>query len=708
MRFLYALALSFAILFHADAGNLFTCNPSATPAVIRSEGVTEPIGQILLICGGGTAGAQVTMSASVTVNATVTNRVSSAGLVDAVISVETSTGFQALASVTTLTGNTVTFQNVNVALTNSGTAQIAISNIRVDGSRAGANISATVFLQGVAQESTASLSVGTVKPSWLASFTTPLKGSATATPFPDNRGLVSSFFAAASPVATTRVSEIMPGGFVPAGTGRNIGADTGDRFVCTYSGLPPGAGIYVPQLIAGYDSSEPTAAGQFGFGPSSGTYLRTASGSLLLAMVQGADQNGAGGTPVTTGASLGTGFALLDTAVSLPVVSRTARVVYEVVDVNPAIASSAEIPVFLVLAANMVSAPFTSVVSVTRGPVSLSAEASAIAPIPRFVASTPATDCSVFGSCAEILTGYAASAALGSLVAEQNGSPVSVAMSVITHDPPASWSTAVAYAQGQSSGWLSLSPASGYGSNNAITVTADPSHLSAGTYFATVSVLGGRPNGSSTLAATLTVSSPTGPVPQISAVTSAADFSLTTVTAGSLATIFGTNLGGEQVSLALSDEPATILFADDTQINFQVPPALAGQSSASAVVSVNQQTSSAPFPVTLASFAPGIFAGGVLNQNGSRNSAVNPAAPSSYLQVYATGISDPTAVTLQLGVQKGIVPAYSGPAPGFIGLQQINVQVPSGLGSGPTTLSLCSLQDASAPCSTPFTIYLAP
>ena len=65
----------------------------------------------------------------------------------------------------------------------------------------------------------------------------------------------------------------------------NLNADSGERIVVTYSGLPQGAGCFVPDVVAGSDAVQPTGAGDFGVAASGGQYAPGGNGSLLLARV---------------------------------------------------------------------------------------------------------------------------------------------------------------------------------------------------------------------------------------------------------------------------------------------------------------------------------------------------------------------------------------------------------------------------------------
>jgi len=158
-----------------------------------------------------------------------------------------------------------------------------------------------------------------------------------------------------------------------------------------------------------------------------------------------------------------------------------------------------------------------------------------------------------------------------------------------------------------------------------------------------------------------------------------------------------TTLGGVQVTL--SGIPAPLFYVQSQQINAQVPYEMVGQSSAllqvlyQGVVLASQQ-------VALAEANPALFtsnngAGNVVavNQDGSINSDQSPAPRGSVVVLYATGEgqTSPASVTGRaaqapypapiLGVTVTVdgIPAnvlFAGEAPGFIGLLQINAQLP--------------------------------
>jgi|HubBroStandDraft_1064217.scaffolds.fasta_scaffold05837_1 uncharacterized protein (TIGR03437 family) len=214
-------------------------------------------------------------------------------------------------------------------------------------------------------------------------------------------------------------------------------------------------------------------------------------------------------------------------------------------------------------------------------------------------------------------------------------------------------------------------------------------------------------------------------------VVNAADFTAP-VAPGSIASAFGTyavsatseafvvplptNLNGLTLPVG-NGSLAPLFFVSTTQVNFQVPWDLAGQSSTTISSTVNGQTSTAQ-TVNLAPYAPGIFtltstgsgAGAVLDSSYNLLSSTNAAVPgSTYVLIYCTGLgpvsntpatgspapSDPLAQTtvtptVMIGGLNATV-SFSGLAPGFVGLYQVNALVPAAAATGtavPVSISI--------------------
>ena len=147
--------------------------------------------------------------------------------------------------------------------------------------------------------------------------------------------------------------------------------------------------------------------------------------------------------------------------------------------------------------------------------------------------------------------------------------------------------------------------------------------------------------------------------------------------------------------------PAALAYVSERQINFYVPPHLP-HGTADLVIR-NPLGTSLPQRVSIQAVNPGIFfdaasgIGAILIAGTGRNTIDRPAASGDFLEIYTTGLggslpgSQPIAATPQVLI--GNVPVqvqFSGPAPGFTGLHQINVRVPGGLAAGiqPVTVNM--------------------
>jgi len=220
-----------------------------------------------------------------------------------------------------------------------------------------------------------------------------------------------------------------------------------------------------------------------------------------------------------------------------------------------------------------------------------------------------------------------------------------------------------------------------------------PKNLAPGVYTATLTIDAG-PAGMQNLPLTLTVTStlPLNPAaPQVNSVVQAATFASGWMVPGSLATLFGARLAGDSVSVTFNGIAATLLYNSATQINLEVPPALLDLSMAQMIVTVDG-LSSQPQTVRLTPMSPGIFANGILNQDNSVNGATNPAAAGSVIQVLATGLPPANVgkITAKINDVWITDPDYVGPAPGLIGVQQVNLVVPQGWPPMTTTVTLCA------------------
>jgi uncharacterized protein (TIGR03437 family) len=210
-------------------------------------------------------------------------------------------------------------------------------------------------------------------------------------------------------------------------------------------------------------------------------------------------------------------------------------------------------------------------------------------------------------------------------------------------------------------------------------------------------------------------------------VVNAASFASAPVSPGSIISIFGANLAGGTASASAFPLPTSIIgtqvsiggfeaplfFVSTGQINAQVPWELQGQAATPLTVAVNGQTSAA-LNVNLAPVGPGCFTanaegtgpGAILDSSNRLVGPSNPATPGSVVQMYCTGLGEVTnqppsgspsstnslalttaTPTVIVGGAPATVP-YSGLAPGWAGLYQVNVQIPESVTGGVATVSM--------------------
>ncbi len=203
------------------------------------------------------------------------------------------------------------------------------------------------------------------------------------------------------------------------------------------------------------------------------------------------------------------------------------------------------------------------------------------------------------------------------------------------------------------------------------------------------------------------VAPPGGPTPMPAALVDAAGFGRSVAT-GSLATLFGENLaagvasasalplpmtlGG--TSVEIGGEPAFLVYASPRQINLVMPRAPADPS----VVVTRNGVRSSPLSAQLSLYAPGLFTlegtgrgpAAALHADGRLITAQDPARRGETIMLFVTGIGVRNPMmrlpeflpVVRIGGVSGEV-SYYGTAPGFPGLEQINVTVPAEAPLGP-------------------------
>ena len=162
-------------------------------------------------------------------------------------------------------------------------------------------------------------------------------------------------------------------------------------------------------------------------------------------------------------------------------------------------------------------------------------------------------------------------------------------------------------------------------------------------------------------------------------------------------------------TVAIGGQPAPVIFATPFQVNAQVP---FGLKPGSYLLSVSSVYGSFDQQVDIRELAPALFKldeqrGAIVNQDGTINSSTNPARRGQVVLVYGTGFGEvlkqgnlsvtAKAVTAEInGVNAPV--AFAGLAPGFIGLYQLNLQLPANMPPGlDVTLSIKQSGVASNP-----------
>jgi uncharacterized protein (TIGR03437 family) len=142
------------------------------------------------------------------------------------------------------------------------------------------------------------------------------------------------------------------------------------------------------------------------------------------------------------------------------------------------------------------------------------------------------------------------------------------------------------------------------------------------------------------------------------------------ISPGAIATIFGTNLLNPEVTV--NGAPAQVFYSGTSQINFAVPAMT--NTGATAIVEVRTSLGAASATVPLLAIQPGLF----FEAATGRAAAIDRG--SRIFEVYGTGFGD-AAITATAGGRSAAV-LFNGLAPGFIGLQQINIQADAAIPAG--------------------------
>ena len=241
-----------------------------------------------------------------------------------------------------------------------------------------------------------------------------------------------------------------------------------------------------------------------------------------------------------------------------------------------------------------------------------------------------------------------------------------------------------------------------------VTVAANPSGMAPGVYAGNLSLTaaGSTPV---QIRVTLVVNPALPSLSPMGIVNAASD--QPNLAPGSLFTIFASGLSAditaaagvpwatsvEGISVLINGVAAPLAYVSPTQINAQVPYEIAPGPAQLTIQS--NGTAADPVALTIRAAAPGIFVdasghAAAVNQDGTLNQQATPAPAGSVISIYLTGqgAADPPVASgaaapgdplsnaaAQTTATIGGVPAavsFAGLAPGFVGLTQVNLQVP--------------------------------
>jgi uncharacterized protein (TIGR03437 family) len=692
-------SLAFGTLAASAQNSILTCQSTVNPILVRGEGLTERMGDITLQCTGGVPNAPVIGNFSIFLSVPMTNRVDSSGYTDLSLTVDAGYGpLTANSKATYLNASTLSFSGVAFNLSPNGTVNLRLSNLRGAANQAGVNsarqITATISFTGGALISFSNnvFAVATVVRGLYSSYTSRLICGQGGTPSIDNPSL-SSALANRAAYSTVRITEGFNNSLGPKSDFNFETADFGARIIVRYSGVPQGAHIFVPDGVVGYDGLQATSAGDYGLVPATGSYT-PGTGTLLLIRIANADANGAGlaSGPVIQPPTTISNFDSMSEVVIAS--DGTGQAVYEVFDANQFRVQSATIPSFIAIPAGLVQANTQITQDVYLGPISSSLATSGNPFITRYAPVAAPNDCSVFGDCG------------ASYFPKLSVNTTSWTVSMTTLDAPKTqyftlsnegagnflWNASVQYVSGVTNGyqWLRLSPTSGI-NRETVAVVFAPGVLAPGVYDALINVDGGPIAGAKQIHVTLYYAFK-APTPVVINAVNAANLTPGILVPGSQAAILGDRLSGNKITVMFDNVPARVLGSvSANRLDVEIPYQLVGRQSSLIVVTIDGASSTPGLLIPIGDSAPGIYQNEIMNADNTFNSPSNGALAGSIIQVYATGL--PVTGTYSGHIHDRTIDGdslvYAGPAPTIIGVQLVQMVVPSDLPSITTGTAVC-------------------
>lgn len=680
-----------------------SCVLSATPAQLRQGGLAEPLGHIVLVCGGATPFTPLQGSFIVAVSTIMSNYLAGETLPEVQFSVSVGGEWVPMAAATArpVSFNSVSIENINTMFDSNGALSMRISGLRAE---SGTTVMAALSFSGTpqlpVQFSTVTVGAETLTVASSATTTTQYASAALPEVFDFN-----TLMSMRVPFLTTRVTEANPAAFAPKSTG----APNGVRILVKFEGVVKQAMIYIPDAIAGSTAKTPTSAGDMGLAVSPGEFESGPASSLLLTRVRGADITGSGGELVfapkpglNTLGSLGAAEYDPDTEMHYAV--------YEVLDAAIGSRETCQFPAFVVLPPEYRSGGPLVRPSVLMAPISPVRGVSTNAPVPRFVPLTLQNDCSLLNDCAAAyfprITGYAESPLTFFAPA---GSHHQIGYVLVRNAGGGilEWRVSVRYRNG--AGWVRFFPPAGI-ERASIRFDVLPADLAPGTYEADLVITGLANAGEMFYPITLHVTAappPALPPPVITGVFNAANRIPSPLAPGSLAVVLGMEFGAN-ARVTVAGVPARVLDASTDTLWIEIPAALPDAPQASVIVDVDARLS-VPYQFDLLPVSPAVAR--AINPGGTVNSEAAPVTAGGVLALEVTGIRL-AEMPVWLRLHDREITEFAPAPPDAVnpaGVDVIRFTVPADLPTMKTALTICG-QPAGKPemrrCSHPFDVHL--
>ncbi len=697
------LCALFAMLALPAAASM-QCNLTGVPLQVSAEGLAEPVGEILLQCGGGPPNSFLTGSFRIFLNRKVANALAVDGSYTGITLAQEFPGsiFITQSSTVRPLADSILIENFQILLNAQGFFSIKFGGIRAETSTTTqAYLQFSGNQQLVLTSSNQIVTVALAQKTLLATHT----GAAAAglgpvlPAAPDFNAMI----VARVPMATTRVTEGWAHAFIPR-KGEN---SNGTRIMIRLSGVPEGARMFSPDAIAGSGTFQPTQSGDMGSYPVSGLYGFTSTGSLLLSRVRLTQPDGSGGFPAFYPNFVG---AQSLAAVSEADVARgTPYLVYETMDSNPSQRESAQIPIWILLPSDKHVTPSVVRQTLSLAPLSDQAGSVAGAPIPRYRPAAIESDCAVLSDCSAPyfpkmtvtppeVTEFTAPAGSGN-----------ISSYFLLHNTGSSlleWRVSARY-RGTATSWLTVSPDSGF-NNRTIRFDLLPAALTVGRYEGEIVVQQvGSPTGVNSevvIPVFLNVSPalpPPIPLPSITSIVDAANRWPMPEAPGSLIVITGVNFG-ENTSVTIGGKLARIVLLASTEMLVEIPLGLP-----TGRVDVIPANSGRPGPASALDIVPvapaTLF---VLNSDDEQNSEAVPAAAGKPIQFFMSGIRG-AAQPLSLKIHDRYLEAEFTPTD-QPGVDLVKFTVPEDFPTMPSVVVICALPagGGEAACSHPKDIWV--